>query len=57
VTGNRFTWGDEVRVVSRDGLCASVCAITERLDGGWRYLVEFNDGSAIELDEEDLRRP
>jgi hypothetical protein len=44
-------------VVSRDGLCASVCAITERLDGGWRYLVEFNDGSAIELDEEDLRRP
>ena len=49
-----FTWGADVKVLSRDGAYASVCAMTEQSDGGWRYLVEFQDGSPIEVGEQDL---
>jgi hypothetical protein len=43
-----------VKVLSCDGAHASVCAVTEKSDGGWKYLVEFEAGSAIETDEHDL---
>jgi hypothetical protein len=54
VTESRFTWGDEVRVLSRDGVSAYVVGTTALPDGGWRYLIEFMDGSSTEVDDADL---
>ena len=43
-----------MRLRSRGGVYASVCAVVEQPDGKWRYTVEFNDGSSVDVDEEEL---
>jgi hypothetical protein len=70
VNGNRFTWGQSVRVSDkapndyRPGQYASVCGIREiaRDDpsmphepiGTPMYIIEFSDGSSIEVPEQLL---
>jgi hypothetical protein len=63
-TSPRYTWGDEVRVISaadkrfRPGQYGVVCAITEpdADEENYKYTVEYDDGSSC-LIPEDLLEP
>jgi hypothetical protein len=59
ITNFKYDWGQEVRVTTnspdslRPGSAGSVCGMRE-FNGGRFYLVEFSDGTAIEILEEFL---
>lgn len=60
---NKYDWGDTVQV-SRDapqeqrpGAIASVCGITQSNEGVLLYLVEFSDGSSVEIPEDLIHQP